>query len=236
MEKYYGKVIKVIDGDTFKVKNKSGDIHTIRLLGVDTPEKKQEHGALATEFTKNLIEGRTVFVVPVSLGRYGRIVAHVKLDDVAIAETMLKAGMCFASGNNHKYANLFYSLEQKARINNTGIWKTVNQNPYEYRRNNKFRKVRNNPLYKQYSKEVTDRPDIKLTRPKKSLLNHLMDFIDKFNKDEDYLKYKQEVEMIKARQSGKDIDIEKLEDKNKKEKDIYSIDGLMANIKRKLKP
>lgn len=41
MDKYYAKVSRVIDGDTFTIKDKNGNTKIIRILGIDTPEKSK---------------------------------------------------------------------------------------------------------------------------------------------------------------------------------------------------
>ncbi|EHP84483.1 thermonuclease family protein [Methanotorris formicicus] len=44
-EHYYGKVVKVVDGDTVYV-NVNGELWKIRLLGVDTPETYRKNNPL----------------------------------------------------------------------------------------------------------------------------------------------------------------------------------------------
>ena len=59
------KVARVIDGDTIQVLSE-GRQHTVRLIGVDTPETKhptevvQRFGQEASAFTTAAVEGRTV--------------------------------------------------------------------------------------------------------------------------------------------------------------------------------
>ena len=60
------KVISVTDGDTFKI-NYNGKETKVRLIGVDTPEsvhpdkeKNTEYGKQASNYTKSLIENKTV--------------------------------------------------------------------------------------------------------------------------------------------------------------------------------
>lgn len=236
MDKYYAKVSRVIDGDTFTIKDKNGNTKIIRILGIDTPEKKQEFGNIATEFTRNLIEGKTVFVVPVQLGRYGRLIAHIKLDGKAIAETLLNEGMCFASGHGHKYDQLFYALEQQARVRKVGIWKKYNENPALYRKRHKFKSFYNNPLFKKPTDEVKNKADIKLPPPRKGLLNQLVEIIDRWKYKEAY----DEIEENKAKKerAAKIKEEEKVQTKDKKEdvKSEISYEGFINNLKKKIKP
>jgi endonuclease YncB( thermonuclease family) len=68
-----GVVQKIIDGDTFKMKV-DGQIITIRVYGIDTPEntleKKQPYGKEADEALRNLIDGKEIRLRILGLDRY----------------------------------------------------------------------------------------------------------------------------------------------------------------------
>ncbi len=227
-QKYYGKVVKIIDGDTYKIKDKNGNTQTIRLLGIDTPEKNQEYGMVAKKFIQEIIEGKEVFVVPVALGQYGRVIAHIKLNGKAIAETLLENGMAFASGNNHKYAHHYYALEQRARINKTGIWKKYNENPAEFRRRLRVKKYRNNPLEKKYDESITNKMDIKLPPPRKGLLTQLIDFVEKITYREEYKELEKERERIARNKEKQESEI-----KNESTDEVNpSYEGVQKSLKR----
>ena len=91
---------RVVDGDTFVLAN--GE--RVRLLGIDTPEKHesdkldrdsersgrdkktiQRLGELAGKYTKKLIEGKKVILVPEpnheNKDKYGRLLRYVYLED-----------------------------------------------------------------------------------------------------------------------------------------------------------
>lgn len=79
----------IVDGDTFK----SGK-YTIRLLGIDSPEKGQMCYKEAKEFLKKLIENKTVKLEYDSRKKdsYGRLLAYVWIDDIFVNEEMIKNG------------------------------------------------------------------------------------------------------------------------------------------------
>lgn len=103
---YSWNVTRVIDGDTFEVDAKFypkelGNI-TIRVSGVDTPEKAPRakceiENALAqkaTAFTKTLIEGRRVIISNVKQDKYGgRVVASVTLGKSNLANALIANGL-----------------------------------------------------------------------------------------------------------------------------------------------
>ena len=84
-----GKVVGVIDGDSITVLH-NGKGEQIRLWGIDCPEKGQDFGARAKEFTSALVFGKVVEVEPVTTDRYGRTVAFVRVGDTLVNEELIR--------------------------------------------------------------------------------------------------------------------------------------------------
>ena len=76
------KVKKVIDGDTFLIENGL----TVRLAGVDTPEKGKPGSAKARAYLRNQIEGKKVLIRPVAKDCYRRVVAYVYKDGKSLCK------------------------------------------------------------------------------------------------------------------------------------------------------
>ncbi len=75
MKNYRRKVQKVIDGDTFIVRNRVAGSKHIRIAGVNCPEKGQRgYGTAKSKLAK--LTGKTVSIKPVGKS-YGRTVAKV---------------------------------------------------------------------------------------------------------------------------------------------------------------
>jgi endonuclease YncB( thermonuclease family) len=79
------KVIRVVDGDTIRVRSASGEV-TIRLVGIDAPEvshKKNESGQpfsqQVTKYLAGLVINKTVDIKEYGHDRYGRILGVVSL-------------------------------------------------------------------------------------------------------------------------------------------------------------
>ena len=78
-----------------------GKVHTVRLIGVDTPEtvhptKTVQHfGAEASAYTKAALEGKTVTLEADPTGdtrdRYGRLLRYVHLDGQNCGDYILDA-------------------------------------------------------------------------------------------------------------------------------------------------
>lgn len=129
-------VDRVIDGDTF-VAVIDGNQERVRLIGVDTPETKhprkgvEPFGPEASAFTKDLIEGKEVFLEfdVQERDRYGRVLAYVWLSEGKPEEAMLNAilvrvGLAVVSTYppNVRHERFFRTMQQEARSRGVGLW------------------------------------------------------------------------------------------------------------------
>ena len=69
-------VTRVIDGDTFLTASRK---RSVRLAGVDAPEKGTKGATKATTTLRNMIEGKKVEIHPIARDTYGRTIANVKV-------------------------------------------------------------------------------------------------------------------------------------------------------------
>ncbi|MCP4541884.1 MAG: hypothetical protein GY832_32545 [Chloroflexi bacterium] len=128
-------VSHVSDGDTLDVTWPSGATARIRLIGVDTPEttfppegEAECYGPKASDYTKSLLpEGSDVTLRydRQRLDPYGRTLAYVYLDTGQMLNAaLLENGYArvLIVQPNDAYADLFYSLEDQAKANQTGLW------------------------------------------------------------------------------------------------------------------
>jgi len=82
-----GKVTRVIDGDTFKIRGGKA----IRLASVGAPELGTKGGAKARDVLDAKIGGKTVTYQPVGES-YGRTVAQVKIAGKSVNQSMRNRG------------------------------------------------------------------------------------------------------------------------------------------------
>ncbi|MDO8516764.1 MAG: thermonuclease family protein [Nanoarchaeota archaeon] len=116
-------VEKVIDGDTLELENGM----SIRLLGINTPEKNMPHYSDAKEFLDELVLNKTVILEFNSENKndkYGRTLAYIFIDKTFVNKEILERGF----GNlyyydSDKYTEELIKAEQWAKNNNLGIWK-----------------------------------------------------------------------------------------------------------------
>lgn len=91
------QVIRVIDGDTFTIAY-DGEPTSVRILGIDTPERGQPGYTEATEALRGLIASKTVTITfddPKGHKRdhFGRLLCQVDVDGVDVGRVMLDRGL-----------------------------------------------------------------------------------------------------------------------------------------------
>ncbi len=124
----YGIVTKVVDGDTVHV-NINGKDETIRLLGINTPEKKKPYYTEAKDFLNSEIENKSVQLLTEGEGvdRYGRKLRHVFYENRFINVEIVENG--FATTfmlDGLKYKDKFVNAEKFAMNGGKGLWKKSN--------------------------------------------------------------------------------------------------------------
>lgn len=128
------EVVKVIDGDTIKIKLQDGSIETLRLIWVDTPEtvhpKKvvEFFGIEASNFTKISLTGKMVFLETEQQNyrdKYGRLLGYIRLEDSEkffnlelIEKWYARAYLYFP----FKYLLDFEAVEKQAKKDKVGMW------------------------------------------------------------------------------------------------------------------
>ena len=142
-------VTRVLDGDTFHCipdtvingakLHKDGTI-SVRLRGVDAPEKRQPSGMDAQESLKELIGKKTVKLDIKDIDRYGRVAAYVFVNGMNVNLEQVKRGLAWAYTEylDRPYASEFYDAEKQARKQRLGLWKELNPTPpWEWRKKNR---------------------------------------------------------------------------------------------------
>jgi len=127
------RVVGVIDGDTIKVE-RFARVETVRLLGIDTPEVPNPYkpegcfGDEARQKTKELLDGRNVYLIPDSLSsdrdKYGRLLRYVFLPNGEfINANLISEGYAFNYiYEPFQFMKYFDYLEKQAREKRAGVW------------------------------------------------------------------------------------------------------------------
>jgi len=113
-------LIRVIDGDTIET-----NLGKVRLLGINTPEKKEPYYQEANDFLMQY-EGKEIELERTieNKDKYGRLLRYVFYDGKFINEEILKQGLAnFYSYNEDKYTSKLKKAEEIARNEGKGLWK-----------------------------------------------------------------------------------------------------------------
>ena len=134
-----GEVVGVADGDTIAVIHQLEKI-SIRLYGIDTPEKKQAFGNKARRYTNATVRKKSVKIVPIEQDRYGRTVAMVFVAGECLNEALIRDGYAWVYRKycRKDFCGDWLRLESIARENRQGLWLDRNPTPpWEWRKQSK---------------------------------------------------------------------------------------------------
>ena len=111
-------VTRVIDGDTVDT-----DIGRIRMLGINTPEKKNPGYEEALDFLKQY-ENKTIELEERGKDKYNRTLAYIYYQNKLLNSEILRQGLAnlYVYDEDENYQEL-EKAEKYARDNNLGLWK-----------------------------------------------------------------------------------------------------------------
>ena len=141
-------VTRVVDGDTVEARFPNGEVDTIRLLGVDTPETDynsvspgefegisdttagRDHllnwGENATRFATDRLSGSEVRVFVDEeadrRGYYGRLLAYIYVDGENFNEQLLSEGYARLYESEFSKRAAFEAAEEAAQKDSVGLW------------------------------------------------------------------------------------------------------------------
>jgi len=141
-------ITRVIDGDTVEAEFPNGEIDTLRLLGVDTPETTlsrvspeefegipdtvagRDHlfnwGKRATSYATTQLEGKTleISVDPDAdrRGGFNRLLAYISVDGENFNKQLLTNGYARMYDSSFSLREEFAEAEETARTTSVGLW------------------------------------------------------------------------------------------------------------------
>ena len=122
--KFQQTVVKVVDGDTIHLQNKSGH-YKLRLTEIDAPEINQPYGLDSKEYLIKLLKDEKVDVNILGEDRYGRYLGRLYLNGQDINKLMIIDGMAWCYLQYSKDPT-FLVEQNRAKNNKTGLWKQKN--------------------------------------------------------------------------------------------------------------
>jgi len=116
----YVLVERVIDGDTVVIKGTS-----VRMLGINTPEKGEKYYFEAKKYTEELVMTKTILIERRGQDLYGRDLAYLFYNTENINAKLVEKGYAnyyFPEGGDNYY-NLFVNSWEKCILNNENLCK-----------------------------------------------------------------------------------------------------------------
>jgi len=114
------EVDRVIDGDTFIIKDQAG--RQIRLMSVNAPEDGLCGSLEATEKLKELVANKKVRIEGEINDHFGRLLALVYVDDVLINEQMILSGWARFTSTASKESEKLKLAFNKAKEEKLGVF------------------------------------------------------------------------------------------------------------------
>ena len=119
-------VAHVSDGDSFHVRDESGNKWEVRLRGIDAPEKKQPHGDDARSSLVRILGIGPIVVESDETDPHGRLLARVTRDGADVAVQQLRAGFAwvypFEDSISQTERARYTNEERTARSAKRGLW------------------------------------------------------------------------------------------------------------------
>ncbi len=121
-----GEVVEIVDGDTIKVRLQDGQVYSVRLIGIDAPEREQPFFQEASQAAASLMAGKPVVLIQdVSpTDPYDRLLRYVIAGDRFVNEEIVRAGFAYASPYPPDVAcqDAFAAAMADAQSRAVGLW------------------------------------------------------------------------------------------------------------------
>jgi micrococcal nuclease len=133
-----GQCIRVIDGDTFILKDGGGDFR-VRLTRIDAPDRGQPYFSESKTELARMIMGEQLVVGKEGVDRYQRLLGEVCVGGRNINEVMVEQGMAWHYAMYDKGGDLA-DVQDVARVAKKGLWSEDDPlEPWLYRRQKRTR-------------------------------------------------------------------------------------------------
>ncbi|HBH38766.1 MAG TPA: nuclease [Curvibacter sp.] len=132
-----GQVVAVISGDTLRIRDERKAQHTVRLAGVDAPEKFQAHGQRSLDALLELAFQKYVTVEGV--GSDSPRIGRVRVEGRDIGMEQLQRGAVWydksrAQALSASERQSYATAQDEARVARVGLWRDKQPiPPWEYR-------------------------------------------------------------------------------------------------------
>ena len=137
---YSVDVLRVIDGDSVKVRLPGGEEHSVRMYGIDAPEKDQRAGRESQDFLQQVVRSRREWRLRVvDVDRYQRLVGVLYPEGGSVRDSanhaMVESGLAYWYREYGGEELGFDDSERYAKREQAGVWGRKNSvRPWDHRR------------------------------------------------------------------------------------------------------
>jgi endonuclease YncB( thermonuclease family) len=122
------RIGRVLDGDSLMLYDASGQRLSVRLAGIDAPERGQAFSDRSQKNLKSLVADCQPEVKFQKIDRYGRSVCQVFCDTRDLGLAQLEAGLAwhfsrYAQEQPIDQRNQYFNAQQKAQADGSGLWR-----------------------------------------------------------------------------------------------------------------
>ncbi len=127
---YQTQVLRIVDGDTIIVEIE-GKEESVRIIGIDAPEKDECYFEEASENLTEFISNKEITLESKpseNRDDYGRLLRYVFVDETDIGAELIKEG--FARNYSwfpHPKRSEYSAFESEAKNNGIGLWKNCDE-------------------------------------------------------------------------------------------------------------
>lgn len=122
-----GKVISIIDGDTYDALLQGNKTIRVRMEGIDAPEKGMPFYQKSKKYLSSLCFGKQIVIKITGVDNHERFLAFSYLEDgKEISQEMIKAGFAWHF-KRYNSDSEFSKLELQAKTLRKGLW--IDENP-----------------------------------------------------------------------------------------------------------
>lgn len=127
------RVVRIVDGDTLVIVGKDQIELTLRLAGIDAPEKDQPFGNESSQFLGSLLSDQIVQLDDVKREKFGRVLAHAYLGARRVDLKLVQHGWAWVYPGSD--SRVLREAEATARAEKVGLWFSDSPTPpWEWRK------------------------------------------------------------------------------------------------------
>ncbi|NLI32262.1 MAG: nuclease [Deltaproteobacteria bacterium] len=138
-----GKVLSIIDGDSLIVSH-DGKKEQVDFYGIDCPEKEQDFGQVARNYTMQRLQGQLVDIEPSGKTRYDPAAALVSLEGNLFNLELVRVGLAWIRTQKctRPECEEWREIQKQAKRKRSGVWSTFNPiPPWEFKRSKDAQKI-----------------------------------------------------------------------------------------------